>query len=454
MIRLSNSIRQPLYHVYLLLFPITYVTLLLDYQLAFVPAVPLLVWSYVRLFRREHEVVLYLILFSRCINGFLVPESISVYNLGNILTCYLPLFIAVVQRFWSDGLRNLQDTWLKRYKFTLMYILLMVAYSLIDIPVALYGVKIRLQPMVFFLLAVTVMMHDFPVKRLMLFFRYVFLVTIICYFMPGYSDVTRELLVNGVVFKNAIEANQYFILDTYFRNLGIFWDCRILGLFAVVAIYIALVNRPRGWGWDLLLAYVALITSLARAPMAIGLVLGVGAFILGAKIAWHQRVLRVTAISILAGAVVWALYMSPLQVYVESFSLISEDGALSQRAAFREYALAEFEENPFGHGLGFLKSPAIDRTIAIGDSYVTRASDAFWFILLAEVGVVGTLLFALSFFEIIYRRSLYTILLLGGLAVQLLGTDVPDMGAYYFVFLILVSRDFNGAEDGQRQIPV
>jgi hypothetical protein len=293
------------------------------------------------------------------------------------------------------------------------------------------------------------MMHDFPVQRLMLFFRYIFLAMIAFYFVPGYGDAARELLVDGVVFKSAIESNQYFILDTYFRNLGMFWDCRILGLFCLVAIYIALVHKPKGWGWDLLLSYAALMSSFARGPMAIGVIIGLYAFIFGARVSWPWRLTRLASTVLVATFIAGVLYMSPLQSYIESFSLLSDDGALGQRVGFREYAIERFIENPLGHGLGYLKSPDIDRSITIGNGALSRASDAFWFILLAEVGIFGTILFALSFWEIIYRRSAYTFLLLGGLAIQLLGTDVPDMGAYYFVFLLLICCDFKAVKDDE-----
>jgi len=442
-----------LYHIYLLLFPLTYATLLLDYQSTWVPASILLIWSYWRLFRREQEVVLYLILFSRCINGFLNPYNDTFYNLGNILTCYMPLVIIVIQRFWTYGLKDVHVIWFSRYKFTMLYIIVLIAYSFIDLSVALYGVKTRLQPMIFFALAVTVMMHVFPIQRILLFFRYLFVAMIVFYLVPGYGDTVRNLLMDGVVFKIPIESNQYFILDTYFRNLGIFWDCRVLGLFCVVTIYLALVHRPKGWGWDLLLAYIALLSTFARAPMAIGVIIGLYAFTFGARVTWSRRFARLASAVLLSTAIAFVLYASPLQEYIDSFSLLSDDGALGQRSGFRVYAMEQFKENPFGHGLGFLKSPDIERSINIGNGALSRASDAFWFILLAEVGIFGTILFALSFWEIIFRRSAYTIILLGGLAITLLGTDIPDMGAYYFVFLILICRDFNRVGNHECYIP-
>lgn len=439
-----------LYHVYLFMFPITYATILLDHRWSWLPIAIMLVWSYWRLFKRQQEVVLYLILFSRCINGFLSPHNDTVYNLGNALTCYLPLITIAIQHFWAGGLRDVHIIWFRRYRFTMLYVLVLVAYSFIDLPIALEGMRIRLQPMVFFVLAITVMMHSFPVQRLMLFFRYIFLAMIVCYLVPGYGDAARELLLDGIVFKTPIESNQYFILDNYFRNLGVFWDCRISGLFCIAAIYIALMHRPNGWGWDLLISYTALISTFARGPIAIGVIIGLYAFVFGARISLTWRVTRLASTVMLVTLIAGILYMSPLREYVDSFSLISDEGVLGQRVGFREYAFERFKDNPLGHGLGFLKSPEIVRSISVGNGVLSRASDAFWYILLAEIGIFGTILFAFSFWEIIYRRSVYTLLLLGGLAIVLLGTDVPDMGAYYFVFLMLVSRDFKRAEDELR----
>jgi uncharacterized membrane protein YiaA len=59
-------------------------------------------------------------------------------------------------------------------------------------------------------------------------------------------------------------------------------------------------------------------------------------------------------------------------------------------------------------------------------------------VLLAEMGIVGSLLYFLFLLEVFFSPNLLNIALILGFVIQLLGTDIPDMRFYYFAILVIV----------------
>ncbi|MCX6826806.1 MAG: hypothetical protein NTV06_06045 [candidate division Zixibacteria bacterium] len=358
----------------------------------------------------------------------------------NLLTTYLPICIFLSWRILFTTVDDVKTRLLGRYKFTLLYCVALVAFTFVDLKLASYAVTTRILPMLLFILACLVLRQDIDSNRLRSFFRWTFIGMLVAYFLPNHADVARELLQDGVVFKKPVVANQYFILLEYFRNIGIFWDSRIVGIFSYLYLFLALYNGGKYKFVDIILATSVLLTSMSRGGIIVGLLLlliyGVGT----AKMSFAKRMLRFSAVSIMATIISITFYKSPLGEYIESFSVISENSAMMQREGFSQYALAAFWANPLGNGQGYLKSPIKERSVNVGDVTYDKVSDAFYAILLGEMGFIGFGLFILSILEILFHRNPYSLVLLIGFMLQLIGTDVPDMGMYYFVFLIILSR--------------
>lgn len=428
-----------------MLFPIAYISLLLDFNYTKYFDIAIIISSYYLIFvENRKEPVLYLIMFSRCINGFIVPNSPLAYSLVNLTTCYLPISLLFVHSLTDDRIRRIGHTLFTKYKFTTMYLAVLIIYTLVDMDLSTHLITKRLLPMVFFLMGCLIY-DKIDFDHILLFFRYVFASILLGYFVFDYVNVSRELLANAIVFKEPLHENQFFVLS-YFRDMGVFWDTRILGIFSYTYLYIALIKDGKLRFIDISLSVATLVTSMSRGSILVGLMLIVP-FLLAIEkgLAWRS-IIRVKAIArfgVIVGAMVLlalAIWESPLANYASSFWILSENSAVNQRAGFRNYAMEAFRENPLGHGIGYLKSPSKERSIEVGDMDFDRASDAFLFIVLGEMGFIGLIFFILSTIEILYYKNIYSILLLVGYFIQLIGTDVPDMGVYYFVFLLLISR--------------
>jgi len=124
--------------------------------------------------------------------------------------------------------------------------------------------------------------------------------------------------------------------------------------------------------------------------------------------------------------------------FISSFNPFSNEvNALSQRSGFKEFALEEFRKNPLGWGVGYLKAKGIDRAIVVGETTYAQASDAFLFIQLAEIGIVGFCVFSASLFEMLYKKTFISFFFVVGLFALMTGTDIPDFGSFYLVFILL-----------------
>lgn len=437
----ANSAANSWYYIYLTLFPLIYLAIVLGTPVTPVLVALILVWSYyLIIWKGQVEPILYLILFSRCMNGFLIPHNGAAFTIMNMLTGYVPILSLLVR--WSPfvTIRYMKSGWLSRYKFTLLYCVALVGFAFVDIELAAYSVFTRIIPMLLFALTCLVIRDKVDYSKVLLFFRWAFVGMLIAYLLPGYSETTQQLLQDSVVFRQSVEKNQYYVLLEYFRNIGIFWDSRMVGLFGYLYLYLALRNRGKLTVLDGTLAFAAMATSMSRGGIVVGLFLVLAHAIGPTSIGVAKRALRVGLIAIVLGVAVVVVYRSPLGDYIQTFSAVSEKGALTQRQGFSDYALQAFWDNPLGNGEGFLKSPLKDRSVQVGDVTYDKVSDAFLAILLGEIGIIGFTLFLLSTFELLFALDRYAIALWAGFLLQLVGTDVPDMGMFYFAFLLVASQ--------------
>ena len=71
-------------------------------------------------------------------------------------------------------------------------------------------------------------------------------------------------------------------------------------------------------------------------------------------------------------------------------------------------------------------------------NYYYKVTDAYLAMSLAEKGIIGFVLFALSLIEIFYsNRNKVSLFFLLGLIINLIGTDIPKQGFYYFVIILI-----------------
>ncbi|MEL6305928.1 MAG: hypothetical protein AAFQ20_14225, partial [Bacteroidota bacterium] len=137
-----------------------------------------------------------------------------------------------------------------------------------------------------------------------------------------------------------------------------------------------------------------------------------------------------------------------LNKHISTFSPLSKNNAISQRGMFITYSLDRFYEKPLGNGLGSLSSPKADNKIFAGYTnshkevpdkvFYYRVTDAYLAMSLAEKGIIGFVLFVLSAFEIFLpkkRRIAFFFIL--GLFINLIGTDIPKQGFFYFVIIVI-----------------
>lgn len=142
--------RLPIY-LYFILFPLTYLIIVYNYNLATYPVLSIILLSYYRLIcLKEHETIIFLSLFSRCLCGFVAPNNYFIWNIVNILTNYLPVALFCIINF-----RSIKREQIKIFPFTLSYFVLMILYSIISFLTFSsyddmhYMIRIRLLPVFF-----------------------------------------------------------------------------------------------------------------------------------------------------------------------------------------------------------------------------------------------------------------------------------------------------------------
>jgi hypothetical protein len=110
--------------------------------------------------------------------------------------------------------------------------------------------------------------------------------------------------------------------------------------------------------------------------------------------------------------------------FIETFNIFSgsKTNAFEQRSSSRDMAINNFISSPlFGKGFGKL-----------------NIRDAYIYLVLAEIGIVGFALFMLSFAELFVRLNIYSFAMAFGLISSMLGTDIPNMGFYYLCVLLVM----------------
>lgn len=418
-------------------------------EYAFILILPVLGISYYRVIvKRDLTTVLILMLSSRLIMGpFIINNNVS-FNLLNLACNYIPLFIILTYNF-----SNLKSINLKRIiglKWTLLFLLFMLLFSFLHISYAMTEFSKEILPLILFLLVeLTNGDKKINYEYLLRFFRYTFVACIVIYLSPLFYDQMRYLFSEGIIFKEPSAYMALMASRSIPRNTGFVFDFRIMAQLACLYfILLYYLNKTKSY-WDVVLLVTVAITTFSRGPLIIlGLLLL--AVYLPKKIRITKRVLVVVFSSfiLLLGSVVYVLNDENLQKFVSTFNPFQDKNAFSQRGAFTAYSLNKFYENPLGKGIGALSSPNADNKIYAGITnlhkevpdkiYYYKVTDAYLIMSLAEKGIIGFILLLLSLIEIFYsRRNRVSLFFFLGFLINLIGTDIPKQGFYYFVFIVI-----------------
>lgn len=431
---------QIFFSFYLLCFPLGYISVYNSGVAATFVDVFIVAASYfLILLKKRIYPVVFLIVYARCINGFIVPGDLVAFKVLNFLTGYFPLFLSVLLHFRIQK-SELRYLLFKRYWITCIYIVLLLVYLFPNLDAGLQLFIPRVAPMLMLIAALIFLKERLELPEITAFFRVLFISCILVYLAGDYLERSYELLASGAVFSKPL-TDQSLVMLGVPRMLGSFWDFRIQGIFGVIFALIALM-RPayRLKKFDVCLAGIVIILSMSRGAIVLAGFVGFGYLLYNSRsvLAIFWKALAGGMFLVLLSGVFFLAAGDYAENIVASFDVFGEKNALSQRGGFREYATVSFLQNPIGGGIGAMKAEGIDRQILVGEVYYDKVSDAFIFIQLAEIGVLGFTLFVASLFELLHRRNLLTLGLLGGLLVQMTGTDIPDMGIYYFLMLFLL----------------
>jgi len=374
-------------------------------------------------------------------NGFIIQHDKTVFHIINFLTNILPLLLYLALKAGKKKIGLNVQLFTTQYRFTVLFFLLLTAGFILNFSISYDLITKRYLPFVLFLLFLVFFKRsDFNVYGLIRFLRATFFASFLLYFSSSYLPLTRTLIESDSVFSVASEPNSYSLIYMSFtRNMGFFWDHRILAIYSYLYLLLVIAYKPKYFRLDILLSLIIVITTTSRGGM-VTYVLILFVYLLQVYRVRLLIFLGISALGLVVALIIAGTFLPSSTLYfLNSFNPNSEYNAMSQRQFFSDYALEAFKEKPvFGNGVGFLSSHLIDRNLVVDGAKVPAVTDAYWYVLLAEMGIVGFVMYLLFLVEVFYSNKLLSIALLIGFSIQLLGTDIPDMRFYYFAILVTV----------------
>jgi len=405
---------------------------------------------YLKIIRERNILdVLILIITSRVLMGFVVIKNDFSFNVINVLCNYLPVFMFLL--LGSINKNKVKNSFLKSYKWTLSYTLILIILCFYNLKYSITEFPQQVLPMIFFTFVCYHKKIVIDTSRVINFFRVLFLANLIPYFIPGYTKSVYYLMNEGIVFKESMSI-PLGLTDILFKNVGFTFDWRILGQFAIIYLLFVIVksDNKRNW-WDHLLIIFTLLTSFSRGPIIIALLIySLFLYRIYFSINFKKKIIQfIIPFSLLLTISIYFVSSNQgIITYLSEYNVLNEKNAISQRGGFSSYALDKAKGNIFfGLGIGNLSSLNANNYIDLGYTDITQVKkvyysavvDAYWALSIAEKGIIGTIFFVLSFLEIFYRKKNYYFLLLTfGLFINLIGTDIPKEGMFYFAILIFL----------------
>ena len=419
-------------------------------QYAYICIIPFLLISYYRIFLKlDITTAIILMLSSRLIMGPLVPNSDLAFNILNILCNYLPIsFLIFIAYIKSDKLNKKRLFFLK---WTIVYVAFLLIFGLLHITYTISVFAQEILPLLLFILLATKQpLFNIHFNYLLKFFRYTFIACIIIYVSPHFASQFWHLFSDAIVFKESVYPAPFFVNKGNIpRNMGFVFDFRILGQLGSIYLIILYYLKKDHNYLDIILLVTVTVLTFSRGPILIVLML-LFAIYLPAKIKVTKRILIALGVgfAVLISVIVFSFSNPIISKYISTFNPFAEKSAISQRGAFLQYSLQKFYENPLGNGIGSLSSPNAGNVIHAGFTNFHKkvpdpviyyqVSDAYWVMSLAEKGIFGFILLLLSLIEIFYsNKNRLSLFFMIGLFINMIGTDVPKEGFFYFVIIYI-----------------
>jgi hypothetical protein len=418
---------------------------------AFVPIfiIPILLISYYRIIiKQDFTIVLILMLSARLMMGPLVPKNPTVFNIVNLLCNYIPIGILLLFNFTKLKTVNLGV--IKNLKWTILFVIFILIFSLFSLPYSFSVFAQETLPLVFFLLAALFIGYKrINFNYLLKFFRYSFLACVIIYLSPHFYEQSIHLFLDNIIFKDEIVRIVLKVARKIPRNTGFVFDFRIMGQLSCIYLLLLYYTNKKKSYWDIILLSLVCISTFSRGPMIILVLLFLGIY-LPEKIRITKRLLTSLGVVflLLITMIIYALNNETIQNFVQTLNPLNKDNAISQRGMFIDYSFDRFYENPLGNGIGSLSAPGADVEVFAGytnfhkkvpDKVVyTKVGDAYLALSLAEKGIIGFILMILSLLEIFYsNKNRVSLFFTIGLFINLIGTDIPKQGFFYFTLIII-----------------
>lgn len=367
-------------------------------------------------------------------------------SLGILFIVYLPIlyFGLIRPRF------NLR--FLNQHKFLILYLLFSFISGAYFHTFSMYIYQNRYGSLVLFLYFGIVYRKEIDYRLWLLLFRIIFSTCLIVYFFPNYTVQTNWLMGDYGIFGDPIpvEETSYVIP----RNGGFYFDCRLLGLLSIIYYIISLLFKDNKYRKiDIMLSLVILLTSTSRGAMLLGIFVYLG-YVLEKKRISIKSLLKycVSGCAVFLLLTMLSLFIKPIAEFINTFNPFNETGAVAQRMIYIGYGVTRFLESPLiGIGAGALKGNELFDwgELFVGGEYYhkeTYITDSFLTSTLAEVGIIGFILFLIYQKEIFYNKSIFSIMLMMGLFSQMFGTDIPDIGIQYMVILFLCKSVINNPQ--------
>lgn len=418
---------------------------------AFAPVfiIPILIISYYRILaKQDFTTVLILMLSARLIMGPLAPGNPIVFNILNLLCNYIPIGLILLFNYYK--LRTIDLSRIQNLQWTILFVLFILIYSIFSLPYSLSVFTEETLPLVLFLLVTLFAVENsINFNYLLKFFRYTFIACIVIYLSPYFYEQSRHLFLDGIIFKEEIARIVLKVSREIPRNTGFVFDFRILGQLSCIYLLILYYTKRTSNYWDILLLTLVCILTFSRGPLIILIFLYLGIF-LPDRIKLTKRLLAISGLSfvLLTGTIIYALNNETILKFVQTLNPLNKENAISQRGAFINYSLDRFYEKPLGSGIGALSAPEADVKVFAGYTnfhkkvpdkiFYYKVGDAYLALSLAEKGIIGFILLILSLLEIFYHnRNRVSLFFTLGLFINLIGTDIPKQGFYYFVIIIV-----------------
>lgn len=396
----------------------------------------LIPFSFYLIFRKKrYELILINIIASRTVNAFFILDNPQFYDIINWTFTLIPALILIIIKV--EIIIAFYKSRIKKYKYSFFFLLIMVIYSLINPSDLVFIFNVRVLPFILFILLLPIIAEKINFTRLMYFYIIYFGLTLFVFFQPTYHETEYYLLTQKAILRENIISYQSSLGDLL-RNQGVTFDARLTGIFSYIFLMIFLFfGKKHIKIIGAILAFTIVLLTLSRGATIVALLIIIGFIFEYASI---LKILKNSVLILLSVFLVGYLAIELKIVdseYLNTFNIISSDetNAISQRNFMAEFAKEKFMENPFGMGMGALKANEFDLF------YASKVSDAYWYILLAEIGFIGVFFFFMSCYELIFfSKSAVVKFFFVGYLIQLYGTDIPDSRIFYLPIIMLLHQ--------------